>query len=257
MSVTKQLNCILSDKDSWLANKNYVAELIAPIILRREQIRYQGLLQAIPVSTNAVCRTEDYIVKIYTPEVCGCTPLYDLEREIYALKVMEPTAIRVPQLIAYGLFECDYCFYYLIIEHIHISPVSQFLLSCSRKDIIKLWNQLRKALRTFKTLHIDRPELSKSTKLYKDGNFVHGDLTSDNVLYDGRSFAIIDFEDWQFAPQYTELPAIIFDMMHEHIDIVPLLLNISYNELKDKLYAGINTHCESFRFIERYIDLFK
>jgi aminoglycoside phosphotransferase (APT) family kinase protein len=123
--------------------------------------------------------------------------------------------------------------------------------------MIKLGNKLRKTFRIFKTLHIDRPELSKSTKLYKDGNFVHGDLTSDNVLYDGKSFAIIDFEDWQFAPQYTELPAIIFEMIHEHIDIAPLFLNISFNELKDKVYAGINAHCERSRFIERYTDLFR
>jgi aminoglycoside phosphotransferase (APT) family kinase protein len=257
MKVTKRLNRVLSNKNIWLANKNNVAELLAPIILRREHIRYQSLLQVIPASTNAVCRTENYIIKIYAPEVCGCNPLFDLEREVYALKVLGSTAIRVPQLIAYGLFEYDYYFYYLIIEYIHISPVSQFLLSCSRKDMIRLGNQLRKTLRIFKTLHIDRPELSKSTKLYKDGNFVHGDLTSDNVLYDGRSFAIIDFEDWQFAPQYTELPAIIFEMIHEHIDIAPLFLNMSFKELKDKVYAGINAHCERSRFIERYADLFR
>ena len=257
MKVTMRLDCVFSDKNSWLANKNNVAELLAPIILRRENIRYHGAFQSISSSTNAVCHTEDYIVKIYAPEICGCNPLFDLEREVYALKVMESTAIRVPQLIAYGLFEYDYYFYYLIIEYIHIPPVSQFLLSCSRKDMIKLGNQLRKTLRIFKTLYIDKPELSKSTKIYKDGNFVHGDLTSDNVLYDGRSFAIIDFEDWQFAPQYTELPAIIFEMIHEHIDIAPLFLKMSLNELKEKVYAGINTHCERSRFIEKYADLFR
>jgi len=252
-----QLDCVLFDKKSWLANKNYIAELLTPSILHKECVRYQGLTQAVLTSTNAICRTENYIVKIYAPEVCGYNPLRDMEREVYALKVMETTAIRAPRLIAHGLFECDYCFYYLIIEYIHISPVSQFLLSCSREDIIKLGNNIREALEIFKTLDVDKPELSKSKQSYKDGIFVHGDLTGDNVLYDGKSFAIIDFEDWQFAPQYTELPAIIFEMIHENIDIVPLFLNIPYDELKDKVYAGINAHYKPSRFIEKYANLFK
>jgi len=252
-----RLNCVLFDRNSWFTHKNSIAELLTPVILRRELLRHQRLIHAIPTSTNAICCTEDYIVKIYAPEICGYSPIYDLEREIYALKVLETTAIRVPRMIAHGLFEYDYFFYYLIIERIHISPVSQYLLSCSREDIIKLGNHIRKALKTFKTLKIDKPELSKSKKLYKDSIFVHSDLTGDNVLYDGKYFAIIDFEDWQFAPQYTELPAIIFEMIHEHIDIAPLFLNISYNELKDKLYAGINTHYKPFRFIEKYNYLFK
>ncbi|MDR0288290.1 MAG: hypothetical protein LBI03_11385, partial [Clostridiales bacterium] len=63
------LNCVLSDKNSWFVNKNTIAELLAPIILRREHMRYQRLAQAVPTSTNAICRTEDYIVKIYAPEV--------------------------------------------------------------------------------------------------------------------------------------------------------------------------------------------
>jgi hypothetical protein len=250
-------NCILSDKNSWFVNKNSIAEFLTPIILRRENIQYRGLTQAVPNSTNAVCLTEDYVIKIYAPEICGYHPFYDLEREIYALKLIETTAIHVPRLITHGLFNYNYYFHYCIIEHIHILPVNQFLLSCSQKDIIKLGDQLRKVLEIFKTLNVDRPELSKSPKLYNDGIFVHSDLTGDNVLYDGRSFAIIDFEDWQFAPQYTELPAIIFEMIHEHIDIAPLFLGIPYNELKDKLCAGINTHYKSSRFIERYADLFK
>jgi len=251
-----RLNCVLYDKNSWFTNKNIIAELLTPALLRRECVRHQWSVQVVPTSTNAVCRTEDYIVKIYAPDVCGYKPLYDLEREVYALKLIEPTSIRVPRLIASGLFEHNYCFYYIIIEHIHIPPVSQFLHFCSRKDIIKLGYQLRRALEIFKTLKIDKPELSKSTKLYKNGIFVHGDLTGDNVLYDGESFAIIDFEDWQFSSQCTELPAIVFEMIHEHIDIAPLLLGIPYNELKDRLYVGINSHYEPSRFIEKYADLF-
>jgi hypothetical protein len=246
-----------SDRTGWLANKNSIAELLAPAILRKERVKYQGSAQAIPTSTNAVCRTDDYIVKIFAPEICGYNPINDFKREVYALELIETTEIRTPRLIGHGLLEYyNYYFYYCLIERINIPPVSRFLLSSSQNDIIKLGTKLRKTLEIFQSLNIDKPELSKTTKPCKENVFVHSDLTGDNVLYDGKNIAVIDFEDWQFAPAYTELPAIIFEMIHEHTDIASLFLGIPYMELKDKLYAGINTHHKPSDFIRKYTDLF-
>ena len=147
------LNYILSDKNDWYVNRNSIAELLAPIIFNEARIKYQGSLQTIQTSTNAVCGTEDYIVKIFAPEVCGYNPLCDLKREVYALELVGTTTIRAPRLIAHGLFEYGYYFYYCIIERIHIPPVSQFLLSCSQSDIIKLGNRLRETLKILQSLN--------------------------------------------------------------------------------------------------------
>jgi hypothetical protein len=252
------LNYAPSDKTGWLANKNSIAEFLAPVILRKERVKHQGLAQAITTSTNAICGTEDYIVKIFAPEICGYAPINDFRREIYALELIETAKIIAPRLVTHGLLEYyNYYFYYCIIERIHIPPVSQFLLTCSQNDINKLGSKLRKTLERFQSLNIDKPELSKTTKPCNENVFVHSDLTGDNVLYDGKNLAVIDFEDWQFSPAYTELPAIIFEMIHEHIDIASLFLDIPYMELKDKLYAGISTHRTPSRFIEKYTDLFR
>jgi hypothetical protein len=252
-----RLDYIPSDKTGWLENKNNIAELLAPIILHKDRVKYKGSVQAIPTSTNAICRTDEYIVKIFAPEICGYAPIHDFRREVYALELIGTTKILVPRLIKHGLLEYyKYHFYYCIIERIHIPPVSQFLLSSSRNDIIKLGTKLRKTLEIFQSLNIDKPELSKTIKVCNENVFVHSDLTGDNVLYDGKNLAVIDFEDWQFAPAYTELPAIIFEMIHEHIDIASLFLDIPYTELKDKLFAGINTHRTPNMFIKKYTDLF-
>jgi hypothetical protein len=251
------LDYVPPDRTGWLANKNSIAELLAPVIFYKERVKYQGSAHAILTSTNAICWTEDYIVKIFAPEICGYEPINDYKREVYALELIETTKIIVPRLITHGFLEYyNYYFYYCIIERIHIPPVSQFLLACSQNDIIKLGTKLRKTLEKFQSLNIDKPELSKTTKPFKESVFVHSDLTGDNVLYDGKNLAVIDFEDWQFAPAYTELPAIVFEMIQEHTDIASLFLDIPYKELKSKLYAGINTHRTPNRFIKKYTDLF-
>jgi len=252
-----RLDNTFSDKTGWLANKNNIAKLLAPVILHKEYIKYEGPARVIPISTNAICCTEDYIIKIFAPEICGYDSVNDFKREIYALELIETTKIITPRLIVHGLLEYyNYYFYYCIIERLHIPPVSQFLLACSKNDIIKLGAKLRKTLEILQSLNIDKPELSKIDKPCKENVFVHSDLTGDNVLYDGKNLAVIDFEDWQFAPAYTELPPIIFEMIHEHTDIASLFLDIPYMELKDKLYAGINTHRTPNRFIKKYTDLF-
>ncbi len=136
--------------------------------------------------------------------------------------------------------------------------MSQYLLSCSHNDIAKLGDLLRQALQTLRSLDIDKPELSKSiiNDISENNVFVHSDLTGDNVLYDGKSLAIIDYEDWQFAPWYTELPAIVFEMIQDHIDMAPIFLNMSHKELKDRLLAGIKAHRKSQRFTGKYARVF-
>jgi thiamine kinase-like enzyme len=169
---------------------------------------------------------------------------------------MKTTKTRVPQLVTYGLLDYENNFHYCIIEHIHIPPVSQFLSSCSPNDVEKLGIEIRATLKIFQSLNIDRPELSKNVNSDKDSIFVHGDLSSNNVLYDGKNIAVIDFEDWQFTSPCAELPAIIFEMIHEHINMAPQFFDIPFTELKDALYAGIKMHYNQSRFIDKYKNLF-
>jgi len=254
-----KINYSLNSRIDWLANKNSIAALLAITALRKERIDCCEIKEIAPASTNAVCLTENYVVKIYAPEICGYNPLCDLERETYAFELMRNFEICVPRLIAYGLLEYDCSFYYCIVERIKIPPVKYFLRFCSKNEAIKLGKQLNEKLNIFQFVTIDRPELAKAGKLHKDSIFVYSDLTGDNVLYNGNSLAIIDFEDWHLAPPYTELPAIVFNMLYKnkHIDIAPLFFDIPYVELKEKLYAGINTHYESHRFLNMYNSLFK
>jgi len=247
-----QIKYSLNNRNDWFANKDHIAKLITPAILRKECMNHVESIQSISTSTNAVCCTTDRIVKIYAPEICGYNPMYDLEREVYALRLMEFVEIRTPRLITYGLFEYNYHFYYSIIERIHIPPVSRFLRSCSQSDILKLGDRLRSILKIFRTLFIDKPSLAKNVELHDDSVFVHSDLTGDNILYDGKTLAIIDFEDWHFAPHYVEFPAIIFEMIHNHMNLAPVFTGIPLAELKNSLYLGINAHNSSYRFIEKY-----
>ena len=245
-------NYIISNEESWSIYKNKIAKFLALDILSRERIKYRGLIKTIPTSTNAVYSTDDYIVKIFKPEVCGCDPFCDFKREVYALELMKSTQIRTPRLIAGGLFECNHNFYYCITERIHIPPVSKFLYSCTPSDLLLLGEKLRNVLENFHAISIEKTKLSKSNESFSDGVFVHGDLSANNVLYDGNTLAIIDFEDWLYAPSYTELPVIVFEMINDYIDLAPLFLDIPYDELKRLLIAGINTHNESDKFIEKY-----
>jgi len=252
----KKIAKVISSDESWFANKEWISEFMAIDILSKEKISICGGINAISTSTNAVCCTDNCIIKIYMPETCGHFPLNDLEREVYALELINTTKVRVPQLIAYGFIDMETKFYYSVTERINIPQSESYISKSSDSDIITLGRKLRESIEILQSLEIKTPSMSKCKKTYEDSVFVHGDLTGHNVLYDGVQLAIIDFEDWQFVPANTELPAIVFDMIHSRINLASAFLGIPLYELKNRIFEGMNIHHESHRFIERYNEMF-
>jgi len=244
----------IKDKATWFYQKANVAKSLTPLILSKERIKHNGKLQIFYDSTNAVCGTDNYIIKIYAPAICGYKPLNDLKREIYALERVQETSIYAPRLLSWGVIETTLSLYYCIIERISIPPASEYLLSCSKHELLVFGDKLKEALNILQTIEVCDTGLSKSSIKYTIGTFVHGDLTGSNVLFDGKNLAIIDFEDWQFTSALAELPAIVFEMIHNHIDIAPAFLGISKEDFRAKLSTGIEMHYASDRFKRIYTD---
>jgi len=250
----QDMNFEIKDKATWFLHKVKIAKLLTPVILGKERIRHNSELQMFHDSTNAVCGTDNCVIKIYAPDICGYKPINDLKREIYALEHIEKTSICAPRLLGWGVIEANLSFYYCIIERISIPPVKEYLLSCSKQELLVFGDKLKEALSALQTIEVNDTALSKSSVKYSSGTFVHGDLTGSNVLFDGKNLAIIDFEDWQFTSALAELPAIIFEMIHNHIDIAPVFLGISKDDFREKLSIGIDMHYASGRFKRIYSD---
>ncbi len=74
--------------------------------------------------------------------------------------------------------------------------------------------------------------------------YVHGDITSENVLIDKNdNIFIIDFADSIYAPKQYEYPPIVFDLFDsDTIMLKEFFINKDKKEISDELFKGLLIH---------------
>lgn len=257
----------LTNPQSWFATRDTAA--FALIDSLRETEHLSGSFQLLESCTNLVCAFRDVILKIYAPSVCGYQTEADFNRELFALQNLVNTDIQVPRILSSGCVHDRYDFYYLVLTRIDIPPATSFIKTCTKRELRKFGEVLLEKISVFASIKAD-PELSKNRvsdspmryerQLKLDALagsynpcFVHGDLSGDNVLYDGKRLAIIDFEDWAYTSTTAEYPSTIFELLRGDPESIEAFFSKPLTlDFIDELYHGILYHYNWDYYLEQY-----
>lgn len=253
----------LTDKKSWLVARHASAYSLVKHIAEREHLRGEG--QRFYQSTNLIYGFDDLILKIFAPDVCGYQASADYNREIYALQQLQNTELRVPYILSEGCIYDRYNFYYLILERLEIPPASQFIDTCTPRELTRFGREFFNSINVFKEVSVNielaktnasiSPMLPERLKLLSKYQqcFVHADLSGHNILYDGRHLAIIDFEDWTYSTPLAEYPALVFELLHgERTYIETFFAKSLTKAFINEIFDGIICHCDWERLVKKH-----
>lgn len=211
--------------------------------LIEEIYRREGLPQKEPQpltpGTNAVFQVGNTVVKVFFPKEAGPDPLRDFQNETAMCRHLEQLSVPTPKVIAKGVVDDKYRFYYIVTEYFRGKEAGSWLAAASPseklwftrrlRDILKRMNRscehlfpetdlLAQALRNPR-LQALPPSLRKDLKdrartVDLSGKVpVHGDLTGENILIgENGFFTIIDCADALQAPAWYEYGPLVFEL---------------------------------------------
>lgn len=182
-------------------------------------------MESFPPATNAIFKVGDYVIKIFFLQ-----DGIEMQSEKFSMERAEALGIFVPKLIACGVVEDKYRFYYMITEHISAEPFQDAVEHMTNQQKWEIGRQLRDITDklnvpcdSFNNVDVildeDRSErwgnYSEDFKQERFGYvracdfgervYVHGDMNGNNVLVteDGK-LCIIDFAEAVLAPEIYE-----------------------------------------------------
>lgn len=251
----------LKDQKNWLTARYVSSYHLIKYIAEKEHLQGEG--QKFYNGTNLICDFGTLILKIFAPEICGYQAAEDFNREIYALQQLQNTELRVPHIVSGDCVHDQYDFYYLILERLEIPSATHFVDTCTPKELSRFGGELLNSIDVFKEIIVNRdlaktrpssmpPERLRCLSKYRPC-FVHADLSGDNILYDGKHMAIIDFEDWTYSTPYAEYPALVFELLHGERTSIEIFFSRSLTQaFLDDIFDGLICHYNWERFIARY-----
>lgn len=215
-------------------------------------------------------KADDLVIKIFVPKESGINTEYDFLTELSVMKFAMYKGISVPKIIAHGEFCDKYLFRYIVMEYVlaevSINELLSFPIS-QKKEFVKRLNKI------IFCLHQPFENLPKLPNLKKQGNrtermnglyptlikeflicaetqdfskmvLVHGDITRDNlILCSNGTLTLIDFADCIVAPEYYELPAIIFELFLCDKELISAYIGDDETEkFLEMLIRGISIH---------------
>lgn len=241
---------------------------LAKEIFRREGLAFPGLENLTP-GTNAVFRAGDYVVKIFAPRESGMEPQLDYTNESAVCGALTRWGISTPRLIAHGMIQDSYLFYYLITEYCPGEEAGTWLESASPSQLESFIRQLKEL---FQALHrpaeglippidllrqaLDNPLLERlpvslrnemaerAAKLdLTEPVLVHGDLHGENILVgaDNRPI-IIDCADASLAPWWYELAPPVFKLFHCRGDLLQLFADTDPEVFVEQVMDAVCLH---------------
>ncbi len=211
-------------------------DAFAPLI--RAIFQRHGLTAAqiehLTPGTNAVFLVGDWVVKIYAPKESGVEPD---GAELTGLRHALGAGVRAPKVVEAGEVDDKYLFPYIVMERIQGDEAGDALPGMPSGKKRAFAAQLKEVTARLNTRCDTLPDdvvqnvlensrwdaFPRSMKevavesalalCHEDFVYVHGDLTSENVLIapDGE-LRLIDFGDSHIAPFWYEWPPMVFDL---------------------------------------------
>lgn len=186
--------------------------------------------------TNGVFSMGSYIFKIFVPEeIVSWSSEYWIElKRGEELKTLN---ISTPKIVAHGVVERDFKWYYIVYERaegVLVKDIFNSLTTIEKRNIV---DQLVEFIQKFQSVEVETDkrfhtyDSSIDRYCFLDSNgksdlkrylnsinledivAVHGDLTADNIIYNEGKITIIDFGDSREAPTFYEYSPIIFDLL--------------------------------------------
>lgn len=177
--------------------------------------------------------------------------------------------ISTPRLIAHGMIQDTYLFYYLITEYCPGEEVGTWLESASPSQLKDLVRQLKELLQTMHrpadglippvdllgralgNPRLERLPVSLRDELAEraarlnlaDPVLVHGDLTGENILIGANiQPIIIDCADACLAPWWYELAPLVFELFHCRKDLLRLFAGTDPETFVEQVMEAVCLH---------------
>ena len=241
---------------------------LAKEIFRREGLAFSGLENLTP-GTNAVFRAGDHVVKIFAPRESGMEPQVDYTNESAVCGALTRWGTSTPRLIAHGMIQDTYLFYYLITEYCPGEEAGTWLENANSDRLEGFIRQLKGLLQT---LHrpvegvippidllrqaLDNPRLERLPVSLRDEMaeraarldltdtvLVHGDLTGENILIGSNNqLIIIDCADSCLAPWWYELAPLVFELFHCRRDLLRLFADTDLEMFVEQVMDAVCIH---------------
>ncbi len=241
---------------------------LAREIFRREKLEFTNLENLTP-GTNAVFRSENYVVKIFAPKESGFDSQADYLNESAVCDALTEWGIPTPRLVACGSVQDRYLFYYIITEYYQGVEAGTWLAKADHIQrevfVVRLRELLQKLNRPAQGLipPVDllgralenprlerlpeslRAEMAERTRMVDltDTVLVHGDLTGENILVDeGGSPVIIDCADACLAPWWYELAPLVFELFHCRKDLLRMFVDTGLETFVERILDAVCIH---------------
>ncbi|MCL2322369.1 MAG: phosphotransferase [Oscillospiraceae bacterium] len=234
-------NHIINGIRSWIDVYQSI-EAFEPLvkeILRKHNLKYDGMENLIPGSNVVFKLKDDMVIKIFSPGESGLSggKLFYVEEP--ALKHAKSVGIPCPEVLFSGTFMDRYLFPYIIMDYIeglsfiekrknytsiqkkkfaeeikkitkamNIPILDDYIPVLTKEDCMEnyRWNDAQKCFCE------DRKKII-SEMSFSDLVYVHGDFKAANVIIsDDEKIHIIDFADSHIAPIGYEMPYIVFGL---------------------------------------------
>ncbi len=243
-------------------------EALAQEIFRREGLPFAPLGPLTP-GTNGVFRSGPYVVKIFFPKESGVDPRPDFENEAAVCGQVTRWGIPTPPLVAQGMIEDKYTFYYLITRYFpgkEAGPWLEMALPEGKAAFVRQLKGLLQGLNrpaqgliayvdlveravTNPRLRALAPSLQKEMCARAQGLdlgcpvLVHGDLTGENLLVDGDGkLMLIDCADACLAPAWYELAPIVFELFQCRGDLLRLFAGEDRDAFIEQVLDAVCLH---------------
>lgn len=196
-------------------------------IYQKEGLLFTNIENLTP-GTNAVFKVGETVIKIFAPKEAGMEVGTSFDTELFGIKRANALFIPAPKLIASGIVHDKYQFFYMVMEYIDATALSDIeaKLSFGEKVVIgkklrDITDRLNQSCDNFNPVDVlenavkhdgwlDYPDSFNAERLaYINGMkitesekvYCHGDLNPDNIFVDDNlNLYLIDFADAMYAP---------------------------------------------------------
>lgn len=238
-------------------------ENIIATIMEKHNLGEIDFVDDVTPGTNAVFRVNDFIVKVFVPVETKIWEEDDYINELESIQHALNEGASTPNIVANGSIILNQEWRYIVFDYIDSDELGYIIHDLPKEEQDDCLDQISLFLHNYNIRMTDNSQIlrrglisgrwkeydkrlindieSYISNMSLDFYKVHGDLTKENVLYDGDVY-IIDFADSCIAPKCYEYPPIAFDLFDYNLELTQDLFKEPYNELIDNLLNGLLIH---------------